>query len=244
MRRYRFRPPFTQTLWATVGFLVLVNLGLWQIRRLHAKQTLIAQAKAGLVLAPVTLAEALSDPSAYAWRRVRAQGTYALDETVLVLDRRDEGSGSRVITPLMVKGLRAPDGRPAAILIDRGWISFRDEPEFPDRDLRKGRVEVIGSLLPLADDPAPPGRHEKRRRLFILRLATLRAQVPFPLVPAVIQRGDIADGDLPRGAWAIPVTRVDHRQYAITWFLLAATLVGVFVAKNLEQVDEEKHESG
>ena len=101
MRRYRFRPPFTQTLWATVSFLVLVNLGLWQIRRLHAKQTLIAQAKAGLVLAPVTLAEALSDPSAYAWRRVRAQGTYALDETVLVLDRRDEGSGSRGITPLM-----------------------------------------------------------------------------------------------------------------------------------------------
>jgi surfeit locus 1 family protein len=235
MPRCRFHPPLAQTFWAIAGFLVLVNLGFWQIRRLHGKQALIAEAKARLALPPVPLSQALARPDAYAWRRVRATGTYALGETVLILDRRDQGSGSRVVTPLLAEGLRAPDGRPAAILVDRGWISFRDEPKYPDQDARRGRVEVVGSLLPLDDEPVPPGRHEKHRRLFILRLAALRAQVPFPLVAAVIQRGDVRDGDLPRGAWAIPIMRVDHRQYAITWFLLAATLAGVFVAANLKR---------
>ncbi len=237
----RFRPRLVPALLALAGFAILLNLGFWQLRRLHEKERVIALAKGRLGLEPATLAEVMGRPEDFAWRRVRARGAYAREETVFVFERRPPrlgaggnlldpgGDGYRVVTPLRAEGSGAAGGKPAAILVDRGWIPERAQAQFLSKDPQRGRVEVVASLLPLEDGPLPP-RSSARHRLFsVLKLSSLRAQVPFPLVPALLRRGDAPDGDLPRGEWARPRMTVDHRQYAWTWFGLSAVLAVTFL---------------
>ena len=238
----RFRPRIVPALLALAGIAILLSLGFWQLRRLREKERLMAVAVERVGLPPVNLAEAMSRPEAFAWRRVRVSGAYVPGETVFVFERHTAhaasggsppefaGDGYRVVTPLRADGLRPEGGQPAAILVDRGWIPSGDQRDFLSKDPRRGRVEVIGSLLPLEDEPAPRRSNRKHRLFFAFKLSALRAQVPFPLVPALIRRGDAPDGDLPRGEWAAPRMTVDHRQYAWTWFSLAAVLAVTFVA--------------
>jgi surfeit locus 1 family protein len=231
-----FRPAAGPVLWFLIALAILLGLGFWQIGRHREKQALMAEARARLALPPADLLEATAQPGAFAWRRVRAEGIYAPEETVLLLDRRREGKGSLVITPLRVEGLQAPDGRAAAILVVRGWIPSNAEEAFLERDARRGGpAEVLGSLLPLEDAPAGPPPSRPRRRLLAFNFPTLRAQVSMPLVPALLKRGDREDGDVPRGEWALPRARVDHKAYAWTWFLLAVTLAVVFTAASLRR---------
>jgi surfeit locus 1 family protein len=229
-----FRPALKPTVFTLLGLAILLNLGFWQVRRLHEKERSIALARARLALPPVPLDRALADPARHAWRRVQAEGTYAAAETVLLPERRGE-RGARVLTPLVVSGLRAADGRQAAILVDRGWLPDREADRYLREEPRAGRVQVVGSLVPLEDEPPFPGSAPRRRRLISFRLGVLRAQISVPLVSALLQRGDARDGDLPKGEWAIPRMRVDHLQYALTWFALAATLAVVFVAAHLKR---------
>jgi surfeit locus 1 family protein len=241
VRPLRFRPRLVPALFALAGFAILLNLGFWQLRRLHEKEHVIALAKARMGLEPVPLEVAMARPEDFAWRRVRARGAYAREETVFVFERVPPrpkaggnlldpgGDGYRVVTPLRAEGLGAAGGAAAAILVDRGWIPERARAEFLSRDPKRGRVEVVASFVPLEEERLPPRSAEKHRLFSVLRLSSLRAQVPFPLVPALLRRGDAPDGDLPRGEWAVPRMRVDHRQYAWTWFGLAAVLAVTFL---------------
>lgn len=237
----RFRPRLVPALLTLLGLAILLNLGFWQLRRLHEKERMIALAKERLRLPPATLAEAMTRPEAFAWRRVRAAGVYAPEETMFVFERRPPragargsleepgGAGYRVLTPLRAEGLPSVEGGPAAILVDRGWIPEREQAGFQSKDPRRGRIEVVASLVPLPDEPAPARSSSKHRLFVTFRLSSLRAQVPFPLVPALLMRGDARDGDLPRGEWAVPRMTVDHLQYAWTWFSLAAVMAVIFV---------------
>jgi surfeit locus 1 family protein len=237
----RFRPRLAPALLALAGLAILLNLGFWQLRRLHEKERIIALAGERLGLTPATLAEAMARPEAFAWRRVRAVGAYVPEETVFVFERRPPragprggvldpgGDGYRVLTPLRADGLPAAKGEAAAILVDRGWIPESEQAGFLSKDPRRDRVEVVASLVPLEDEPAP-ARSDRKHRLFVtFKLSSVRAQVPFPLLPALLVRGDARDGDVPRGEWAMPRMSVDHLQYAATWFSLAAILAVMFV---------------
>jgi len=241
MPSFTFRPALVPALAASAGFTLLLMLGFWQISRHHEKQALMALAQARLAEPPVSLAEALADPEAYAWRRVRARGVYHLDDTVLVLARRPDASGSLVVTPLAAEGLPRKNGAPVSVLVDRGWVSFRDEEKALAERGDRGPLEVIGSLVPVStgalrrEVTPPAAAAEKRERWFKLDVPGLEAQIGSPVAPVVLKRGDVADGDYPEGEWALPRPRVNHLEYAWTWFLMAAILAAVFVSAHLKR---------
>ncbi len=236
-----FRPALVPALASAAGFALLLTLGFWQLSRYHEKQDLMALARARLAEPPVALAEALADPDAYAWRRVRARGVYHLDDTVLLLSRRPDASGSLVVTPLAAEGLPRQDGAPISILVDRGWISFRDEEKALAERGERGPLDVMGSLVPVSERemrrevPLQAAATEKRRRWLKLDVPGLQAQIGSSVAPVILKRGDVVDGDYPEGEWAVPRPRVNHLEYAWTWFLTAAILAGVFLSASLKR---------
>lgn len=149
MYRFALRPWWIASHVLVLALVVLmVNLGLWQLRRLDEVRDRNARVAARLEEPAVPVEELVppdgpeGGPSAVEHRWVTAEGTYRADEQVLVRGRSlDDQPGSWVLVPLELA-----DGR--VLAVNRGWIPndgrFEEVPA--DHDVPAGEVEVTGLL--------------------------------------------------------------------------------------------------
>lgn len=237
MSRYRFalRPKWIFShLFAVVLIVTMVNLGFWQLGRLHDKQSRNARVTAQSRSPVVDVGRVLTgrssffDASRVEFRTVAVKGRYRADQELLVRSRSLEGvPGSWVMTPLQL-------GDGSAVVVNRGWIanSGRFDAVPPAFRAPPGTVDVVG-LVRLTEtrgsfgpkDP-PTGRLANLARADIARF---RTQVDEPLLPAWLQLESQVPtfANAPRPI-AIPVLdEGPHMSYAIQWFLFSTiALVG------------------
>jgi surfeit locus 1 family protein len=232
LRRLRFRPGLGATLAALAGIALLVALGSWQLQRLAWKTALIATMESRLAL-PATSLDAVGDEAEF--RRVAVSGRYRHDLAFAKGAEAMAGElGARLVTPLLLD-----DGR--TLLVERGWLP---EPLLPPRTPRElepaGEVALEGVLrFPTAPGLFTPANRPEARRWYWYDSAALTSVLgvePLPII-VTLDRSDTA-GPLPR---PLPV-RVDlpspHLGYAVTWFGLAAALLGVYLAFGLTRAEK------
>ena len=223
MKRSLFWPSF----WAALGFLLLLGLGFWQIERLGWKEALIAQRNEALGASPVAPPENLEDARALEFHPVHVSGRFLNGDEmpVAAISRRGE-AGFHVVTPF-----RLENGE--ILLIDRGFVPVRlKSPESRKAGLIEGEATVTGLLrVPSLPGPFVPANDLARNTWFTVDIpAMAKARgienaLPFYLdadaapVPGGYPVGAQTETDLPNS----------HLQYAITWFALAAGLVGVYI---------------
>ncbi len=217
------------------AFGVLVGLGVWQLQRKAWKEGLIAQIEARAYGEPSALpAEAawpLWTPEAGEYSRVRATGTFLYDRQVAVSGLAPgEGPGRPLLGFYIVTPLRLADG--SHVLVNRGFVSpdLKANPPQAAADpvsvtgLLRGS-EQAGAFTP-ANEPAK-GAWYSRDIAAIAGHAGLARVAPF-LIDADASSSGL--GGVPRGG----LTRLEipnrHLEYALTWFGLAATLLGVTAA--------------
>ncbi|GGJ31575.1 SURF1 family protein [Neoroseomonas lacus] len=213
--RRRLLLPILATLPA---MLALLGLGTWQVERLLWKTELLDR----LAAAEAAPAQPASvSPAPFSKVMVTGRFDYS-KEAMLEIELRGTTLGGRVITPLM-----RDDGPP--VLVDRGWAPFeRDRPvTHPE-----GEVTVTGWVRPAetagwssATDDVPG------RRFYTFNPAAIGAALGLPAVaPWGLVAMDPAVADtLPQPSQALPRPNNNHLGYAITWYGLAAALVGVFL---------------
>ena len=211
----------------------MVNLGLWQLRRLDERRDFNATVEQRWDAAPVDIADLLpagstsDDADRHEWQSVTARGTYIDDETIRVVNRSQNGrAGDNLVVPL-----RLDDGR--LLLVARGFVPLGQDPSpATDGDVTISgqlRVERAAGAL-AARDPAD-GELTEVQRIDIARLA---AQMPGDLVPAWVDLTASAPPEV--GPWPEPVIRPDlsegsHLSYAVQWFIFSvAVIVGWVVA--------------
>ena len=226
LHRFRF------TLWPTVFTIpvlaVLLGLGVWQLDRLEWKSALIATFDARVSAAPVAPPETVTDIEEWRFRKLLLEGEFLHEKEVMVTGKPFEGTaGFHVITPM-----RLDDGR--TVLVNRGWVpeKLRNRADRP-ASLPAGRVVLEGLL-----------REDRRRGYFVpdnepanevwmyvdtAEMARHRALGPVAgyVIDALREPGPYR---LPIGASDRITVRNEHLQYAVTWFLLALTLVAVYLA--------------
>ena len=217
---------------AIAGVAMLIALGNWQMRRLAWKESLIAAIAERAHAEPMSLTEAERQHGDVEYLRVKATGKllndheldfYAFDEQA--------GVGWHILTPL-----RLADG--SVVFVNRGFVP----DELKDAAKRRegepaGEVEIVG-LARKPETPAaftPANDMQKNvwywRDLAAMATAALGSEKP-RVVPFVIdaELKSSVPGGWPRGG----VTRLElpnrHLEYALTWYGLAAALVGVFAA--------------
>lgn len=230
-----FRPGRGPTLLSLAAVLAFCLLGAWQVRRHQWRTADLAEKSARIELAPVAIADAERDPDAYAFRRAELRGHFELADTILVgpVERGHE-LGARVFTPLRAEG--AADDAPR-VLVDRGWIPQAETASFlPPESGESEPVVVHGLALPLALRDAVPGSREARRTYFPRfspdrpgLVAKLNAQLPYALAGVMVQSSEPEPRGIPIGEAAQPVSPVDHRGYALTWFAVALLSLGAWV---------------
>lgn len=223
------RPFFIPTLAALLLIPLFCFLGYWQLDRAEEKRSLQAEYDRRADRPPLSLDGELRTPAALQFFRVRASGVYEAEHQVLWDNRIHHGvPGYHVITPLR---LGTSDTR---VLVNRGWVPVgADRSQLPVIDPPAGRVTVSGTaVVPHVEfmlgelDPLERARPTVWQQLDLARYAQ---QTGWRLQPVVL----LLDPDRPGGyvrEWA----RLDagiavHQGYAFQWFMLAATVLVVYV---------------
>jgi surfeit locus 1 family protein len=202
------------------GLAVLLSLGLWQVRRLHWKEAILAAIEAQIAAPPVAL-DSLPAPdrSRDLYRPVTVSGRTTGQEALVLSGRRGEGAGFEVIS-----AFETASGR--RILLDRGFVpeAGRDGQRPP------AALTVTGNLhWPQESDRFTPPPDAAAGLWFARDVPALAAALgtePVMVVARAVKGEEQGVVPVPVDASAIPN---DHRQYAITWFSLAAVWAGMTV---------------
>jgi surfeit locus 1 family protein len=229
-----FRPLPAMTVASVLAFAVLVGLGAWQLERLHWKLDLIARADRNLHAAPLPLDARTPDHvAANEYRQVVGDGRFDnAKEAYAFGTDKDGGAVYHVIVPF-----RLTDGR--AFLVDRGIVP----KEMLDPATRRaGQPDGPRRVTGVWRTPDPPGMFtpapDLKHRIWYARdLAGIAKADGVTLAAPVIVEADAAPnpGGWPKGGQTVVAFHNDHLQYAITWFGLAAVLVGVYIAYHVSR---------
>ena len=207
---------------AALGFsglvlIALLALGTWQVHRLEWKTNLIEQVEARAFGDPV----AAPMNGAPEYLRVTTTGTYRHDLSLRIKAVTEIGPGSWVMTPLETpdqtfwinRGF-IPTGLPEA-----DWLS----PEGTVTVTGLARESVPGGTLLEANDP-------EANRWFSADLPVMSAQAGLDAADYYIAADHTGpSAAFPRGGLTKVTFRNKHLSYAITWYAMAALLVGGLV---------------
>ncbi|MEC9347017.1 MAG: SURF1 family protein [Pseudomonadota bacterium] len=228
---HRFRPGLALTLAAGIVMAILLWLAFWQLDRNDEKSALVARVIERMDSSPVALPARLDDLQSWEFRPVALQGRFLHDHERLVTSHAGNGSiGYQVFTPLA-----RVDGPP--VWIDRGWVP--DALKNPGPRL-SGQVEGIVTVTGLLRLPARPGWFTPEpdlaaRTWFVPDIPSMSASAGLDTaIPAYVVAEDTGlDWPHPEGAQFN--LRNTHLGYAITWFGIAAGLLGVYVMLGFER---------
>src|SRR5262245_667622 len=256
LRRLRQAELVWPTVATLVGLAVLIGLGTWQLERKRWKEDLIAKIAAGVKAEPIlispldpALLSRLKDPTpdpesvvvlTEEYTHVAVRGRFHHDKEQYLYAPSSAGLGWHVYTPLELASQQV-------VWINRGFVpDARKAPATRLEGEIGGEVEVRGLVrLPAGKGMFTP-ENDVQKNLWYWPDLTAMTAAAFPGAPKpgpgsppqpakawnlVIEADARPEppGGLPRGG----VTRLDlpnrHLEYAITWYGLALTLIGVYL---------------
>lgn len=238
--RFALRPTWiVRHVLVAVLVVTMVDLGFWQLRRLDEKRDYKAlvesrqeEPAADVVdVVPAGVAVDHEAVDAILYRSVRASGTYAADDTVVVENRTFNGAaGAWVLTPL-----RLDSG--TAVVVNRGFIGFERDGQIVAPEPPTGRVTVEGLVFPSQRRGSFGPTDPEQGTLDVLARVDLDrygAQLGYDLLPAYVQlvRSDPDQAPAEAGHQELVVLgspepdEGPHLSYAVQWFIFTTIAAG------------------
>ena len=226
------------TLATVAGTLILCALGLWQLQRMQEKHAYLERLQEQAAGAPAPMPPSAEwgklDPAALDLTHVVAKGRY-IDAPVAGV-RTTIGSGppgSRGLSGFgrwIFQAFRLDDG--GVILVNRGFVP---EDRLGQVGPASGPDTVVGFLrAPEARNSFTPQDLPAIREFYTRDPAASAASLGQPPAPFYLEAARTGDGTTPPAGVDVRelIERIpdNHLQYALTWFGLALTLIGVFAA--------------
>lgn len=232
----RLRPALWPTLISLPILVLSIGLGIWQMERREWKRDILDRIAVNQAAAPLTLDELLrGDPLRHEYGRVTVAGTLLHDKEFYLGARNLKNKvGLHVVVPL-----RTDNGR--IVLFDRGWLpsEARDPAQRAAAQL-PGRVELTGIVrrsqtrARFAPENAPDRNFWFQVDVPLMR--KLAGAPPDPALDAFFLDADATPnpGGIPVGGQTRLAIPNDHLQYALTWFMIALAMAGVYLAYHWE----------
>lgn len=209
---------------------VLLNLGLWQLRRLDERrdanalieERALTESVVPLSEVPVEAADPVTVGDEVVWQRVQASGRYQIDDQVLLRSRSLDGQpGFWVLTPLELDG-------GGVLVVNRGWIPFEVETDGSDVEFATptSAVEVVGFLQESVEGAKPAGG--RTTTIAHVDLEWFDEQVDGDVHPVYLQLQEQQPppvDDLPVILPEPDLSEGPHLGYALQWFTFTAIAV-------------------
>jgi cytochrome oxidase assembly protein ShyY1 len=234
-----FRPGYLPSLLVLLLVPTLVGLGFWQLARAEEKRQLLAAQQVQQLAAPIGLGELEGHPDP-AYTRVQLFGQFDAQHSLL-LDNRTRGgqAGVEILQPFY------DQNSGLWLLLNRGWLPWPDRRVTPSFTTPQTPLSLtawvyvsLGDTLQLQQAPPEKGwprlitRVEPQALWQQLGRAGLSHELRLYPGPASFQVD-----------WPIVAMSPDkHLGYAVQWFALAVTLLGLFIYLGLHNARETRHE--
>ena len=224
-------------------FMGFIAMGVWQVQRRAWKLDLIERVTQRIQAAPGALPPPAQwpqvDAAGYEYQAVRLQGQWLTDKTVLTQATTALGAGYWVMTPLHQAG-------GTQVLVNRGFVPQDQRAQWQERPATTATEPVtVEGLLRMSEpgggflrrnDPVQQ-RWYSRDVAAIAQARQLPRAAPFFVdagIPAVhsaamAEQPPAAPGPWPRPGLTVVRFANSHLVYALTWFAMAALVVGAAV---------------
>jgi surfeit locus 1 family protein len=232
----RWRSLLAPGLAALVALAILLGLGTWQLQRLAWKEDLIRQVDTRARGEPGAIVPPSEWPrwqaAADEFRRVRLTGVFLHEHETPVHGLASGQRGAPEQGFYLMTPLRTADG--AVIMVNRGFVptGLRDPAARPGSQ-PPGEVTVTGLVrAPEARTWFTPNDAPAQNSWFTRDPAAIAASRGLASAAPFYVEADATPnpGGWPRGGQFRLEIPNNHLQYALTWFGIALTLVGVFAA--------------
>ena len=220
---------------ATIAAALLIALtgwlGNWQTNRAEEKRARQALFEARMAETPLRLTGSVASHEPLLYRRVEAHGRWMPGRQIFVDNRIAGGrAGFHVITPLRI------EGGDAVLLVNRGWIArTADYPRPPPVAVPEGPASVTGIAT------RPPARFLELSSQTVsgdvwqnLSIERIRERTGLDALPVVVLADTPGEG-LAAVREAPDAGIAKHREYALTWYLLALTTLVLWLALNVRK---------
>ena len=236
MYRFLWRPAWIVSHILVLGLIIaMINLGLWQLRRLDEKQARNQLIEQNTAADPLSMAEATAlvdkgGDEAAKYRQVASLGTYDVAAEVAIRGRSFDGAPGRwVATPFL------PSDGGDAVLVVRGWIPESvDDTDMPVDGVEppEGQVSILGFLMPTQErgsfgsiDP-PTGTLSELARVDVARIDQ---QYAGELAPFWLQLSRQRPPTTNDAIAPVPLPALDegpHFAYAVQWGIFTLIAIG------------------
>jgi cytochrome oxidase assembly protein ShyY1 len=199
-----------------------VLLSRWQFDRREEALLEVTRIEQNYGATPLALTEALPELDSFdpdlKWAPVTVQGTYLVDEQLLVRNRPYAGRpGFEVLTPLLLD-----DG--TVFIVDRGWVPHGGSQDLPDSVPAPppGEVTVIAHLK--ASEPAIAGRTAPAGQMPTIQLDEVDRLLSQPVYTGAY--GLLASESPAAESRPAPAPKPEpdegpHLSYAVQWIVFA-----------------------
>lgn len=235
MERYRFalRPKWILShLFVLLLIVTMINLGLWQLRRLDQRKAYNRTYTERTEAKPVPLRNLVTPKMTddqignTQYRRVEVAGRYVPDEEVLIRSRtQNDAPGSWIVTPL-----RMDDG--TTVLVNRGWMQNEGRYESVPEKLRAPtyRVDIVGLAMKSEKRGTFGPKDPKTGTLLNMAridVPRIQQQVSGTLDPMFVQlqKQDPATGERPAPVEPPTLDEGPHFSYAVQWFTFTTVAI-------------------
>ena len=241
IRRLRQSGLLWPSLFLGAALPTLIALGSWQWSRMHWKQDLLGDLKKAAVAAPRPLAALVrpsSNPVALRFRRVTLTGVFEHDLEMHVWAPSKSGPGWSVITPIRLPPDVAAKVGAVRLLVIRGTVpAARKSAKARAAGQLDGPQSITGRIR--IDRPNTWANQPDidKNEWFTRDLERMVAHINGQQEEGGPVLSFFVELEQPIGGHTAPQPDLNaltlsnrHFEYAMTWWGLAATLVGVFAA--------------
>ncbi|MGA8172967.1 MAG: SURF1 family protein [Methylocystis sp.] len=223
-----------QSLLAAAAFALLLTLGVWQLRRLEWKESLISHIETRTTAAPTDPPLVGEWPRLrgedYDYRHVRAEGRFDLAKKTQVFAQAPAGDADREPGFFVLMPFELTNG--GVVLVNRGFIAQSKTGAGAWRSSPAGTTTITGWLrAPQSRNAFTPADDPGKGQWYTsdpLKIAAALGLVdPAPFVLQQENPPGNEDG-LFRTAPDVSEIPNNHLSYAVTWFGLAAALAIIF----------------
>ena len=217
------------TLSVIILFPTLISLGFWQLDRAHEKEQLLKSHQLKVNQNPLPIEQLNSlDSDSMRYQQVKLSGKFLPEKQILIDNQIYRGKfGYEVITPLKL-------ATNEVVLVSRGWVSGDlDRSKLPKIETPDVSLNLLGEIYVAPGKPMLLGEYLIQQnwpiRVPYIDIEKLKPLFAEPLFPFLVRLHEDQPSFFEKHWVVINIQPEKHIGYAVQWFVMAATLVLLYL---------------